>query len=170
MPLENPTRVRSTLSDNLMFFPLSVDDLDTIIAKGNTFCLDPGKSLRDGQAALYVIVSGKVSVKRFKPNEPDTSIQLGAGYSFGYLDEALGLGQSTDVIVLEPTELFRLEKQTFQHFLVELPHLAQHIGGLKSTMKALDHADTMSPLDQNTYDMSVRRGGRFAVDPEVSVC
>ena len=88
---------------------------------------------RQGATAhwLYVLIRGEVEI-RLRSDSGDERIlgTLRAPDFFGEMGVMTGATRSTTVVALGEVECFRIEKNDFQHILVQRPEIAEGISGI----------------------------------------
>ena len=83
----------------------------------------------DEADALYVVQSGQVEVRLRSPDGGSKPVAtIGAGDYFGEIGVLTGGTRLADVVALEPTELLRLSKDDYEHYLAEVVEVDQELG------------------------------------------
>jgi small-conductance mechanosensitive channel/CRP-like cAMP-binding protein len=115
-----------------LFSSLSPDELNKLAAALHAIPFAPGEVLtRQGAEAhwLYMIVSGRASVRvRHEDMEREVA-QLGAGQYFGEMGLLTGEARTATVVALEEIECYRLGKQVFEELVVARPQIATEVAG-----------------------------------------
>ncbi|MBN1607268.1 MAG: mechanosensitive ion channel [Polyangiaceae bacterium] len=113
-----------------LFKSLSPDELNRLAAALHAIPFAPDEVLtRQGAEAhwLYMIVSGRTSVRvRHEDMEREVA-QLGAGQYFGEMGLLTGEARTATVVALEEVECYRLGKQVFEELVVERPEIATEV-------------------------------------------
>jgi small-conductance mechanosensitive channel/CRP-like cAMP-binding protein len=113
-----------------LFDSLSIDEATRLATGLHAIPFGPGEVLtRQGAEAhwLYIIVSGKVSVRVQQENMEREVAQLGAGHFFGEMGLLTGEVRTATVIALEEVECYRLGKEVFRELVQARPEIAEEV-------------------------------------------
>ncbi|HEY5957272.1 MAG TPA: mechanosensitive ion channel family protein [Polyangiaceae bacterium] len=113
-----------------LFNGLSVDEA-TRLARGlNTIPFAPGEVLtRQGADAhwLYIVISGRVSVRVHNEDMEREVARLGEGQFFGEMGLLTGEVRTATVVALDEVECYRLGKDEFRELVQARPEIAEEV-------------------------------------------
>lgn len=152
------------------FQNISLNGLSALAARGQKRVFSPNASLM-GQGELgdtmYIIVSGRVSVKRTHPDltEPLLLAELGPGEVIGEMRLLDGEPRSATVVALEETETMEMTARDLAETMVQYPEVAQtllHI--LSRRLRTTD--DLMAHVLEERITHALRQDQREGTEKE----
>jgi len=128
MEADPPGDLVDALSSTALFVGLGRKDLLTVVKLGKELSFRPGEKIveaGEGDIALYLILEGKVQMKR----EGRVLSELSRGDFFGEMAVVHGQPRSTDVTAVEPTRCFALSRWSFEALVRLFPELPMMTDG-----------------------------------------
>lgn len=155
-----------TLRNSPLFFPLDSTLLKEVLQIGQTVSFRQGETISADSKKLgflNLIASGKLRIKRKHLPNKDKIDELPDGYSFGGIDQYLGVGEFCSALVLLDSTIFILSKENFENLCERCPKFRIHITGLRKH-------NLSSPQEENktSSPQGVRKDPRLEV-PEGAI-
>ena len=134
MAEDRQTRIRDALADSDVFGALTDEELDRLIAYGNTATHARGKMILqkgDPGDSLMVVLSGRVKISTMSIDGRESVLNfVEPGRSFGEIAIFDGKPRSADATAMEPSELFVLRRSDLIGFIERQPEVTFRVIGM----------------------------------------
>ncbi len=161
------SEITAALIDNIDLFKILTDEERIALLKRlkKETRLKGESIVRQGHdgRSLYMVVQGKLSVKRQKQDGSTVQLgELGPGQFFGELTLLTGEPRSATVQALTDTELLKLDKSDFQEILNQNPALAEKLAEVvtarKTTLSGINESGkgVPAPIEKNDLSRKIR--------------
>lgn len=126
--------IRDALMDSDVFGALEDDEIDRLVAYGQTVHYPAGKTIfqkGDPGDSLMIVVDGRVKISTMSAEGKEAVLNfIGPCQSFGEIAILDGKPRSADATTVAPTELFMLRRGEVMAFIEKHPDIALRIIGM----------------------------------------